>query len=425
VGRAAADAAHLQRGAAARCAQLCARPFKPQPSECRLNTPCLWGGWQAAESGTACQHRQNHPCRGRRARGAPARHQNQTSAVRAARRPRRPRPSSRAPRPPGFCQKLLDRATLLDRRLDAARIGTQFGALLAEAGACRRAEPLLRNALELLWRELKEPHPYTARCYVALGSLLARAGKLQDAATQLQQAIDMQQARPGPLERSERCFARRAPRRGRSCCVSATHASVQHGGHVKPSGLLAGPTHRQAPMPTHSAPPSCQTSQMLGGLPASRSGSLVGSSDFNAVADAAATGAAAAQLQLVPRSASYGPLPAPAASKLLPLLLQLAEVRRRQRRFGDAEALLRRGLGVAGVAYPPNHPEVAAVKNALAQVFRLSGALPEAAALHQEALAILENALGPEHMKARPPRARTRLLGGLGCDNNHSTTDLF
>jgi hypothetical protein len=36
---------------------------------------------------------------------------------------------------PGFCQKLLDKATLLDRRVDAARVGTQFGALLGEAGA--------------------------------------------------------------------------------------------------------------------------------------------------------------------------------------------------------------------------------------------------------------------------------------------------
>jgi hypothetical protein len=36
--------------------------------------------------------------------------------------------------PPGFCQKLLDKATLLDRRVDVSRVGTMFGALLAEAG---------------------------------------------------------------------------------------------------------------------------------------------------------------------------------------------------------------------------------------------------------------------------------------------------
>jgi hypothetical protein len=60
-------------------------------------------------------------------------------------------------------------------------------------GAFRRAEPLLRNALELMWRELRGPHPYTARCYAVLGAMLARAGKLQEAATQLQQAVEIMQ----------------------------------------------------------------------------------------------------------------------------------------------------------------------------------------------------------------------------------------
>jgi hypothetical protein len=60
-------------------------------------------------------------------------------------------------------------------------------------GAYRRAEPLLRNALELMWRELRGAHPYTARCYAVLGGLLAHAGKLQDAGTQLQQAVDLMQ----------------------------------------------------------------------------------------------------------------------------------------------------------------------------------------------------------------------------------------
>lgn len=62
-------------------------------------------------------------------------------------------------------------------------------------GAFRRAEPLLRNALELMWRELRGPHPYTAKCYATLGAVLAKAGKLQDAGTQLQQAADIYQVR--------------------------------------------------------------------------------------------------------------------------------------------------------------------------------------------------------------------------------------
>jgi hypothetical protein len=181
----------------------------------------------------------------------------------------------------------------------------------------------------------------------------------------------------------------------------------------------------------------------------------------NSVSQAADAADALGVLRAARSSGSGGLLPSGVAARLLPVLLQLAEVRRRQRRFADAEGLCRRALGVAGMCYPPSHPEVAGIKNALAQVrvepvsfsaapagpfmlfraakigldksdclpgpdcragpdlqrfltefstagraraaspqvFRMSGALPEAAALHQEALSMLEAALGPEHHK--------------------------
>lgn len=91
-----------------------------------------------------------------------------------------------------------------------------------------------------------------------------------------------------------------------------------------------------------------------------------------AAADATVAGADGAPDGLARSAArsggSGGLLPAGIAMRLLPVLLQLAEVRRKQRRFGEAESMCRRALGVAGMAYAPSHPEVAAVKNALAQV---------------------------------------------------------
>lgn len=81
-------------------------------------------------------------------------------------------------------------------------------------GAYRRAEPLLRNALELMWREARGPHPYTARCYAVLGGMLARAGKLQEAGTQLQQAVDLMQVR-GAAAGKLACSCRKVP--GGSC----------------------------------------------------------------------------------------------------------------------------------------------------------------------------------------------------------------
>jgi hypothetical protein len=81
-----------------------------------------------------------------------------------------------------------------------------------------------------------------------------------------------------------------------------------------------------------------------------------------------ASGPHADLLRVARSGGSGGLLPAGVAARMLPVLLQLAEVRRRQKRFGEAEGLCRRALGVAGMAYPPNHPEVAGVKSALAQV---------------------------------------------------------
>lgn len=45
----------------------------------------------------------------------------------------------------GFCQKLLDKAMLLDHRVNAARVATQFGAILTEAGERRSSSLALRS----------------------------------------------------------------------------------------------------------------------------------------------------------------------------------------------------------------------------------------------------------------------------------------
>ena len=40
---------------------------------------------------------------------------------------------------------------------------------------------------QVFWRELKEQHPYTARCYRELGSASLRSGQLAEAGNNLQQ----------------------------------------------------------------------------------------------------------------------------------------------------------------------------------------------------------------------------------------------
>jgi hypothetical protein len=67
--------------------------------------------------------------------------------------------------PAGFCQVVLERAQFLDMTLDSAQLMTVLGSLLAESAALKRADAMLRQALEFFWRELKGPHQAVARNY--------------------------------------------------------------------------------------------------------------------------------------------------------------------------------------------------------------------------------------------------------------------
>lgn len=65
----------------------------------------------------------------------------------------------------GFCQVVLERSQFLDANIESAKMMTVLASLLAESGALKRADTLLRQALELFWRETKDPMPSAARCY--------------------------------------------------------------------------------------------------------------------------------------------------------------------------------------------------------------------------------------------------------------------
>lgn len=64
---------------------------------------------------------------------------------------------------------MLERSQFLDANLESAKIMTVLASLLGESGALKRADTLLRQALELFWRELKDPTPAVARCYRVSG----------------------------------------------------------------------------------------------------------------------------------------------------------------------------------------------------------------------------------------------------------------
>jgi hypothetical protein len=73
---------------------------------------------------------------------------------------------------------VLERSQFLDANVESAKMMTVLASLLAESGAHKRADTLLRQALELFWRELKDPTPAVARCYRVSCTLLLHV-KLQ------------------------------------------------------------------------------------------------------------------------------------------------------------------------------------------------------------------------------------------------------
>ena len=75
-----------------------------------------------------------------------------------------------------------------------------------------------------------------------------------------------------------------------------------------------------------------------------------------------------------------------------------------QRRYAEAEPLMRRLLAIAEKSLRPEHPNLTVGLNNLALLYRAQGRYAEAEPLYKRSLAIREKALGPDH----PDVAETR-----------------
>ena len=87
----------------------------------------------------------------------------------------------------------------------------------------------------------------------------------------------------------------------------------------------------------------------------------------------------------------------PQDPRLAASLLGLGELYLHQRRYAEAESLLKRGLAIREKALGPEHPDVAGSLNNLAALYDDQGKYAEAEPLVKRVLAIYEKALGPEH----------------------------
>ena len=83
--------------------------------------------------------------------------------------------------------------------------------------------------------------------------------------------------------------------------------------------------------------------------------------------------------------------------RLATTLNNLAELRRAQGRYEEAEPLFRRSLVIEEKALGPDHPEVGMMLGNLAGLYREQGRNAEAEPLYRRALGIAEKALGPDH----------------------------
>jgi eukaryotic-like serine/threonine-protein kinase len=78
-------------------------------------------------------------------------------------------------------------------------------------------------------------------------------------------------------------------------------------------------------------------------------------------------------------------------------LANLAHVHYASGSYAEAEALYQRALAIREQALGPDHPDVATSLNNLAAVHGATGSYAEARALHERALAIRKQAVGPDH----------------------------
>jgi tetratricopeptide (TPR) repeat protein len=80
-------------------------------------------------------------------------------------------------------------------------------------------------------------------------------------------------------------------------------------------------------------------------------------------------------------------------------LNNLAQLYKAQGRYADAEPLFKRSLAISEKTLGPDHPNVAASLNNLAQLYKAQGRYAEAEPLYERSLAISEKALGPDNPK--------------------------
>ena len=66
-------------------------------------------------------------------------------------------------------------------------------------------------------------------------------------------------------------------------------------------------------------------------------------------------------------------------------------------RYSEAEPLYKQSLAIREKVLGPNHPDVAATLNGLAELYRAQGRYADAEPLYKRSLAIREKALGPDH----------------------------
>ena len=85
-------------------------------------------------------------------------------------------------------------------------------------------------------------------------------------------------------------------------------------------------------------------------------------------------------------------------------LSNLAEIYRYQERYAEAAALHKQALAISEKALGPGHPDIAYSLNDLALTYRDQGSYKEAEPLLIRALSIRENALGFDHQSTRATR---------------------
>ena len=273
--------------------------------------------------------------------------------------------------PPGKIELKLEPirpATEQDKtELEVKRLNQECETLFT-AGKIDQAQSTIQQAVDKAERDLGPDHPALAESLNNLASLYKVRGDYPKAESLVQRALAINEKAWGPNH----------PAVGVSLNILATFY-LERGNFPKAEPLFRRALDIREHAPNPNQQEIAQTLSNLGTLSASK-GDFVSAEQLYQRA-----------VELFEKSVG------PNHPELAVTIVNLAEIYQRKSDYAKAERLYLRGIAIQEKWFGPNHPNLAFTQISLATLYRNLGNVAKAEPLFQQGLATMEKTLGPNH----------------------------